>query len=58
MVAVVYFAICFGASRYSQWLERRLAAGGSQVIFAPDMEATPQDRVIWNFVSKITSETI
>lgn len=27
VVAVVYFAICFGASRYSQWLERRLAAG-------------------------------
>lgn len=27
VVAIVYFAICFGASRYSQWLERRLAAG-------------------------------
>ncbi|MXN46552.1 ABC transporter permease subunit [Shinella kummerowiae] len=27
VVAVVYFAICFGASRYSRWLERRLAAG-------------------------------
>lgn len=27
VVAAVYFVICFGASRYSQWLERRLAAG-------------------------------
>jgi general L-amino acid transport system permease protein len=27
VVAVVYFAICFGASRYSRWLERRLTAG-------------------------------
>lgn len=30
VVAVVYFVICFGASRYSQWLERRLAAGRRQ----------------------------
>lgn len=27
VVATVYFAICFGASRYSRWLERRLQAG-------------------------------
>ncbi|WP_331376092.1 amino acid ABC transporter permease [Sinorhizobium chiapasense] len=27
VVAIVYFVICFGASRYSQWLEQRLAAG-------------------------------
>lgn len=27
VVAVIYFAICFGASRYSRWLERRLAGG-------------------------------
>jgi general L-amino acid transport system permease protein len=31
VVAVVYFVICFGASRYSQWLERRLAAGRRHV---------------------------
>ena len=27
VVAVVYFVICFGASRYSRWLENKLAAG-------------------------------
>ncbi|NTI78673.1 amino acid ABC transporter permease [Rhizobium rhizogenes] len=27
VVALIYFAICFGASRYSLWLERRLRAG-------------------------------
>lgn len=27
VVAVLYFVICFGASRYSRWLERRLAGG-------------------------------
>jgi len=27
VVALIYFAICFGASRYSRWLERRLAGG-------------------------------
>lgn len=27
VVAVIYFVICFGASRYSRWLEKRLAAG-------------------------------
>lgn len=27
VVAVIYFVICFGASRYSLWLERRLNAG-------------------------------
>ncbi|PZU25494.1 MAG: amino acid ABC transporter permease [Shinella sp.] len=27
VVATVYFAICFGASRYSRWLEQRLAEG-------------------------------
>jgi general L-amino acid transport system permease protein len=27
VVAIVYFAICFGASRYSLWLERRLRTG-------------------------------
>lgn len=27
VVAVVYFIICFGASRYSRWLENRLGAG-------------------------------
>ncbi|APG93461.1 hypothetical protein [Sinorhizobium americanum] len=26
VVAVVYFFICFGASRYSRWLEQRLAS--------------------------------
>lgn len=26
--ALVYFAVCFGASRYSLWLERRFARGG------------------------------
>lgn len=26
-VAVIYFALCFGGSRYSLWLERRLARG-------------------------------
>lgn len=30
VVAAVYFAICFAASRYSQWLERRLASGRRQ----------------------------
>jgi general L-amino acid transport system permease protein len=30
VVAVVYFVICFGASRYSRWLEKRLAAGGKR----------------------------
>lgn len=28
VVAIVYFVICFGASRYSLWLERRLRAVG------------------------------
>ena len=28
VVAVLYFVICFGASRYSRWLEKRLASGG------------------------------
>ncbi len=27
VVAVVYFVLCFGASRYSRWLENKLAAG-------------------------------
>lgn len=27
VVAVVYFVVCFGASRYSRWLERWLASG-------------------------------
>ncbi len=27
VVAVIYFVICFGASRYSRWLENKLAAG-------------------------------
>lgn len=27
IVAVIYFVFCFGGSRYSRWLERRLGAG-------------------------------
>jgi len=27
-IALVYWVMCFGLSRYSQWLERRLAPGG------------------------------
>ncbi|RVL88351.1 amino acid ABC transporter permease [Sinorhizobium meliloti] len=30
VVAAVYFVICFGASRYSRWLEGRFAAGRRQ----------------------------
>ncbi len=30
VVAVVYFVICFGASRYSRWLENKLAAGAKR----------------------------
>ena len=29
VVAVVYFVICFGASRYSRWLERRFSGGAA-----------------------------
>jgi general L-amino acid transport system permease protein len=30
VVALVYFVICFGASRYSRWLERRLSGSRTQ----------------------------
>ena len=32
VAGVVFWVFCFGMSRYSQMLERRLAAGGERVV--------------------------
>jgi len=32
VIASVFFCMCFSASRYSQWLERRLRAGGNVLV--------------------------